>query len=124
MTYTNEGRSSVCPVLPIGADAGHGGRARPGYCKRGYRPSLKAGTADLRKRGNSTWRRRAPQGFRPKGRDMAAAPESGSRPTSSPALVLVVVPVSVTHSRSMTSRPLRASGATGPALGVPKARPC
>jgi hypothetical protein len=41
---------------------------------------------------------------------MAAAPESDSSPTSSPALVLAVVPVSVTHPRSMSSRPLPASG--------------
>jgi hypothetical protein len=37
---------------------------------------------------------------------MAAAPESDSRPASSPALVLAVVPVSFMPSRSMTSRPL------------------
>ena len=40
---------------------------------------------------------------------MAAAPESDSSPTSS-RLVLAVVPVSVTHPRSMTARPLLASG--------------
>jgi hypothetical protein len=44
-----------------------------------------AETTDLRKRGSPTWRRRrAPQGYRPKGRDMAAAPESDSSSTSSP----------------------------------------
>jgi hypothetical protein len=48
--------------------------------------------------GQPTWRRRARQGFRPRGRDMAAAPESNSGPPP-PASVLVVVPVSVTHPR-------------------------
>jgi hypothetical protein len=43
-----------------------------------HRQSVTAGTADLRKRGSSTWRRRrGPQGYRPKGRDMAAAPGVG-----------------------------------------------
>lgn len=41
---------------------------------------------------------------------MAAAPESDSSPTSSPALVLAVAPVLVMPSCSMTSRPLPASG--------------
>src|ERR1017187_8738460 len=81
------------------------------FYRRDHRGSVTAGTADLRKRGSPTWRRRrAPQGYRPKGRDMAAAPESDSSPASSPALVLAVVPVSVTHPRSMSSRPLPASG--------------
>ena len=36
--------------------------------------------------GRPTWRRRrARQGFRPRGRDMAAAPESASSPAISPA---------------------------------------
>jgi hypothetical protein len=48
---------------------------------------------------------------------MAAAPESDSSPTSSPALVLAVVPVLVTHPRSMTSRPLPASGPFARRLG-------
>ena len=52
---------------------------------------------------------------------MAAAPESDSSPPF-PALVLVV-PVSVTHPCSMTSRLLPAIRATGPALGVPEVRP-
>jgi hypothetical protein len=47
--------------------------------------------------GQSTWRRRrARQGFRPRGRDMAAARESDSGPPL-PRVVLAVVPVSVTH---------------------------
>ena len=76
-------------------------------CRRDHGGSVTAGTADLRKRGSPAWRRRRdPQGFRPKGRDMAAALESDSSPTRSPASVLVVVHVPVTHSRSMTSRPL------------------
>ena len=53
---------------------------------------------------------------------MAAAPESDSRPTAPAAVVLVVVPVSVTHSLSMTSRPLlyvRAKARTWRAGGAP-----
>ena len=45
----------------------------------GDRRSAEAGQPDLGRR------RRAPQGYRPKGRDMAAAPESDSSPASSPA---------------------------------------
>jgi hypothetical protein len=52
---------------------------------------------------------------------MAVAPESDSSPTNS-ALVLAVVPVSVTHPRSMSSRFLLSPGHR-PALGVPEARP-
>jgi hypothetical protein len=40
---------------------------------------------------------------------MAAAAESASWPTA-PVVVLVVVPVSITHRRSMTPRLLRTSG--------------
>ncbi len=54
---------------------------------------------------------------------MAAAPESDSGPPDSRLLVLVVVPVSVTHSRSMTSRLLHCVRAIGPDGGVPEARP-
>ncbi len=46
---------------------------------------------------------------------MAAAPGVGQLAHRSPAVVLVVVPVSVTHSRSMNSRPYCVR-ATGPAL--------
>ena len=108
-----------------------GGKRMPGtedgpysvWQVRGIGAALRRGPPTCGKRGSPTWRRRrAPQGYRPKGRDMPAAPESGSSPTSSPALVLAVVPVSVTHSRSMTSRPACVR-ATGPALGVPEARP-
>ena len=56
-------------------------------------------------------------------RDMAAAPESDSRPTAPAAVVLVVVPVSVTHSLSMTSRPLALRPGPRPGRGVPEARP-
>jgi hypothetical protein len=41
---------------------------------------------------------------------MAAALESDSSPTSSPALVLAVMSASVTHPRSMSSRFLREPG--------------
>jgi hypothetical protein len=54
---------------------------------------------------------------------MAAAPESDSRPTAPAAVVLVVVPVSVTHSLSMTSRPLALRPGPRPGRGVPEARP-
>jgi hypothetical protein len=53
---------------------------------------------------------------------MAAAPESGSSPHQLPRLVLAVVPVSVTHPRSMTSRPLPASGPLAP-IFAPGSRP-
>ena len=51
----------------------------------GYRLSAEAGRTDRR-------RRRARQGFRPRGRDMAAAPESVSPPVLSPLRASVVVP--------------------------------
>jgi hypothetical protein len=66
---------------------------------------------------------RARQGFRPRGRDMAAAPESDSGPPHPRLLVLAVVSVSVTHFRSMTSRVLHCVRAIGPDGGVPEARP-
>jgi hypothetical protein len=53
---------------------------------------------------------------------MAAASESDTVPAPSPS-GLVVVSVSVTHPRSMTSRFLPSIRATGPAFGVPEARP-
>ena len=48
---------------------------------------------------------------------MAAAPESASGPLL-PVVVLAVVPVSITHPRSMPSRSLPLSGPQ-PGLGVP-----
>jgi hypothetical protein len=72
-------------------------RAWPGLRRRGHRRSVTAGTACLREAGRPTWRRRrARQGFRPVGRDMAAAPKSDMPGLS--AHGLVVVPVQVTHS--------------------------
>jgi len=48
---------------------------QPGLAGARHRRSVTAGTADLRKRGSPAWRRRrAPQGYRPKGRDMSAGP--------------------------------------------------
>jgi len=92
-------------------------------CRRDHRRSVTAGTADLRKRGSPAWRRRrAPQGHRPKGRDMAAAPESGSSPTR-PRLV----PgdgARLSHASPLDDFASPACvRATGPARGVPKARP-
>ena len=54
---------------------------------------------------------------------MAAAPESDSSPVVSPLMVLAVVPVSVTHLRSMTSRLLPAIRADRPGAGAPEVRP-
>jgi hypothetical protein len=53
---------------------------------------------------------------------MAAAAESDSRPTAPAAVVLVVVPVSVTHSLDDFAS-LPCVRATGPDGGVPEARP-
>ena len=91
-------------------------------CRRGHRRSVTAGTACLAEAGQATWRRRArPQGSRPKG---ATRPPPRSRTAAPPipAEALAVVPVSVTHSLSMTSRPCLCPG-TGPDGGVPEARP-
>src|ERR1019366_5846934 len=110
-------------VLPGKRMPGTAGGLGPFY-RRDHRGSVTAGAAALRKRGSPTWRRRhAPQGYRPKGRDMAAPPESDSSPASSPALVLAVVPVSVTHPPLDDFASTARSRAAGPALGVPKARP-
>ena len=62
-----------------------------------------------------------PQGFRPKGRGVAATPESDSSPC--PFSAHGLVPVSVTHSRSMTPQLLPAIQPTGPDGGVPEVRP-
>ena len=68
-----------------------GGKRMPGTedglglsCRHDHLGSVTAGTADLRERGSPTWRRRRPQGFRPKGRDMSAAPEPDSSPAAPP----------------------------------------
>ena len=53
---------------------------------------------------------------------MAAGPGIGQLAHRSPAVVLAMVPVSVTHSRSMSSRPCLRPGQR-PGAGVPKARP-
>jgi len=53
---------------------------------------------------------------------MAAAPQSASLPTASP-LVVLVVPISVMHSHSMTSCFLPARPGICPDGGVPEARP-
>jgi hypothetical protein len=73
-------------------DARHGGRATPGFCSRDHRRRVTVGNADLRERAcRPGGGRRARQGFRPRGRDIAAAPESDSGP-SLPRLVVLVVP--------------------------------
>jgi hypothetical protein len=81
--------------------------------------ALRRGPLTLRKRGSPTGRRR-PQGFRPKGRDMAAAPESDSSPTprSGPG-----GGARLSHASPLDDLASPAwCRATGPALGVPKAR--
>jgi hypothetical protein len=61
--------------------------------------------------GQPTWRRRArPSGLPPERARHGRRPESDSGPPLPPPLVLAVVPVSLTHSRSMTSRPCVAYG--------------
>lgn len=104
-------------------DARHGGRAAPGLCRRDHRRRVTAGTADLRERASRPGGGgRARQGFRPKGRDIAAAPGSDSGPPLLPLVVLVVVPVSVAHSLRWLRAPCLLSG-PWPGRGVPEARP-
>jgi hypothetical protein len=65
----------------------------------------------------------APAGLPPEGARHGRRPGVGQQPRQLPALVLAVVPVSVTRPRSMSSRPLPRVRATGPTLGAPKACP-
>jgi hypothetical protein len=68
---------------------------QPRSRSRDHRRDVTAGTADLRERARRPgggWRAR--QGFRPRGRDIAAPLES-DRPTALMLVALVVVPVSV-----------------------------
>jgi hypothetical protein len=100
-------------------DARHGGRARPGLCRRCHPASVTAGTACLRKARRPDLAAVArPSGLPPERARHGRRPEVGQKPLPFPAHGLVVVPVSVTHSRSMTSRPLPA---TGPGPGARRA---
>jgi hypothetical protein len=70
------------------------------------------GTADLRKRGSPDLVAAAarPAGLPPEGGATWPSPRSRTAAPPTPALVLAVAPVSVTHPRSMSSRFLHESG--------------
>jgi hypothetical protein len=113
--------SAVYCDLARQEDARHGAHSRPGLCRRGHRRSVAAGTADLRERASR------PGGGAPvraSAREGATWPPPRSRTVAHrcPALVLAVMPVSITHSLDDFAS-LACVRASGPAFGVPEARP-
>ena len=102
-----------------GYQARRTGQARS--CRCGHQASVTAASACPRMRGGRPVAARRARRAPPEGRGVAATPESDGRPC--PFSAHGLVPVSVTHSRSMTPQLLPAIQPTGPDGGVPEVRP-
>ncbi len=88
-----------------------GGKRMPGtedgpgpFCRREESAQRYGGDRRPAEAGQPDLAAARPAGYRPKGARHGRRPGVGQQPHELPALVLAVVPVSVTHPRSMSSR--------------------
>jgi len=95
----------------------------PALQARGIEPALRRGPPTCGKRGSSTWRRWRARRATAEGARHNRRPGVGQWPRRLPRLVLVVVPVSITAFLLDDFASPACVRATGPALGVPEARP-